>query len=231
MNLKSRWWLLIPAILLILVVFYYFSAIVGYLVVSAILALMGRPILRLLGKVQIKGRKIPDALKAIFTLLALYGLFAMIFVLTLPSLVRQTRQLETVNVQSISEGLEEPIAAIERLAYRYNLVEGDMSVENYIAENVAKVLGSARISNIANAIIGFTGDLLIAIFSVSFITFFFLKERSLMSSIFMALIPSAYRERVGHVADRSKVLLTRYFIGVLTEVLLVGLLIAMGLGF
>ncbi|MEL6734182.1 MAG: AI-2E family transporter, partial [Bacteroidota bacterium] len=46
----------------------------------------------------------------------------------------------------------------------------------------------------------------------------------------MALTPDAYMERVSKVLENVKKLLTRYFVGVVLEILLVGGLVSLGLG-
>ncbi|MEM6343144.1 MAG: AI-2E family transporter [Bacteroidota bacterium] len=226
-----------------------FAAVIAYVAIAAVLSLMGRPILKQLSKISIKGRHLPDSLKSILTILILFGTFSLIFALTLPPLLSQTKNLQDkLSVEAISEGLEEPLAGIESFLRKYDLVdlgpESKISPSNmsglstdekrnaiveYVLENIASILDTARISNVVNGIIGFTGDFLIGLFSVLFILFFFLKETNLLYGGVRALTPIDYRDELDKILSSSKNLLTRYFIGVVVEVLLVGLLISLGL--
>ena len=68
---------------------------------------------------------------------------------------------------------------------------------------------------------------MIAFFSISFITFFFLKDEGLFYAMVTTLFPDRYRENLTRALDSVTVLLARYFTGILTESLL--LMIAVSL--
>ncbi len=226
-----------------------FAAVIAYVAIAAVLSLMGRPILKLLSRISIKGRHLPDSLKSVLTIFILFGTFSLIFALTLPPLLSQTKNLQDkLSVEAISEGLEEPLESLEAFLRKYDLVDlgpetkispssmSELSTDEkrnaiveYVLDNIASILDTARISNVVNGIIGFTGDFLIGLFSVLFILFFFLKETNLLYGGVRALTPIDYRDELDKILASSKNLLTRYFIGVVIEVLLVGLLISLGL--
>ena len=67
----------------------------------------------------------------------------------------------------------------------------------------------------------------IAIFSISFITFFFLKEEGLFYAMVTAVFPEHYHENITRALDSVTLLLGRYFTGILSESLL--LMIAVSL--
>lgn len=229
MKLDRRIYLYILTAIVLIVMIWQFQSILLYLIVAAIISLIGRPILKLLGKVKIKDWDLPDALKALLTLVIIYGLFSMIFVIFIPRLLKQTESIERIDAETLQIGLAEPIASIQEFIKEYQFTEEDMSVEAYVKERVGSVLSSTRVSTIANAIVGFTGDLLIAVFSVTFIAFFFLKERNILHNSILVFTPKDYEDKVLTVITQVKKLLTRYFIGVIIEILLVGGLISIGL--
>ncbi|MEZ4847570.1 MAG: AI-2E family transporter [Bacteroidia bacterium] len=210
-------------------VIYYLKDIFFYIIIATVISLMGRPVLRLLDKVSIKGRTIPDSIKAMITLLVIYGLATLLFMAFIPSLLHQTESLENIDVEAVAKGLEEPIKGIENFIERYQLAEERMEIENYFSEKIKSLLTSTRVSSIAGAIVGFTGDLFIAVFAISFIAFFFLKERYLLQNAVVLAVPGKFETKVGHILASIKKLLTRYFLGVIAEILLVGGLIATGL--
>ena len=231
MKARTRLLIIIPGLILLGLFVWYFSAIIVYLVVAAVLTLMGRPIINVLAKVKIRGKDLPDALNAVITLLVLFSMFSLIFIIFIPPLIQQTNKVEEVlEIDPIAQGLKNPISTLERLNQDYNFIPEDKTVMEYLRENAANVLNSVKISNVVRGVVNFTGDFIIAIFSISFIAFFFLKERGLMHQIVITLSPSTYREQVNNILDSIKRLLTRYFIGVVAEIILVGTLITIGLG-
>ena len=60
----------------------------------------------------------------------------------------------------------------------------------------------------------------IAIFSVLFITFFFLKEEGLFYAMVTSVFPEHYHGNITRALDSVTVLLARYFTGILSESLL-----------
>ena len=60
----------------------------------------------------------------------------------------------------------------------------------------------------------------IAVFSVSFITFFFLKEEGLFYAMVTSVFPEHYHDNITRALDSVTVLLARYFTGILSESLL-----------
>jgi predicted PurR-regulated permease PerM len=229
MKNRSRTLFYVIGALLLGLVLWFFLPVLAYVAVAAIISLLGRPILGLLAKVRIKSWALPDSLKALLTLAAIYGSALLLFVIFIPPILEQTQQLENIDVDAISKGLEQPISWMEGELMQYELLESDASIEEYFRNKVVGVLSSVRVSNVANSIVGFTGDMFVGIFSITFIAFFFLKERGLLHNIIVTLTPDSYVEGVNNVLSGVKDLLSRYFIGVVAEVLLVGALISLGL--
>lgn len=229
MNNRATLYLALPFVLLIGILAWLAKEILLYLIISAILALVGRPLMRLLGKIQIRQIRLPRSVQAVVTLITMVAVAVVLFTLFIPVIVEQTQNLEKINVEAIAQSLEEPIAALEARAQKYQLTEGNMSMVEYFQTKVRSVLSLGKLSNLVNAVIGATGDFFIAFFSILFITFFFLKEEGMMADVILMITPNGYEERVKKVLDSVRSLLTRYFIGVMTEVFLVGGLISIGL--
>ncbi|MEL6850363.1 MAG: AI-2E family transporter, partial [Bacteroidota bacterium] len=198
MNPFTRTLLAILGILAVAAFVWFFRDIVVYVVVAVILTLMGRPITRLLRKVHFRGRYLPDAVSAIVAMAVLVGTFMAMISFFIPTLLQQTNNLLSVDVNTIANGLEEPINWVNELNQTYRFADDDFSVESYVQENLINVLESVQLANIANAIVGFTGDFFIGIFSVLFITFFFLKEKGLMHDMVMTLTPTKHEQKVNH---------------------------------
>lgn len=102
-------------------------------------------------------------------------------------------------------------------------------IRQYLENAMINFLSGIQISSLFNAFGAFVGNFFLALFAVTFIAFFLLKESDLLTSIILTISPSGYEEKVGIILEKVKSLLTRYFVGVMVEVLLVGSLISLGL--
>jgi len=227
---RSRWIIIGLSVVVLGLLVWYVGELFVYLIISAVIALMGRPVMRLLDKVKIRDWDLPEALKAVLTLFALIFVFTSIFAFFVPRLIEQTRQLEKLDPAAVEEGLAEPLASLESLIREYELAdmgEGE-SLETIFQQHVLDIVQSVNLSNVFGAIAGITGNLAIGTFAILFITFFFLKDRNLIRQIFLAFTADTYVDRVNGVLDSIKLLLTRYFIGLLLELILVGALCSMG---
>jgi predicted PurR-regulated permease PerM len=229
---RSRWIVLTISLLLVSLLVWYVGDVFVYLLIAAVIALIGRPLMQLLGRIQFRGIKLPLSVQAVITMLTILGALTAIFTFFVPRLLEQTRQLENINPQAIQEGLAEPIAALEEFLVRYNLADlkEGQSIEAAFQARVIEVATSLNLSNVFGAIASVTGDLFIGLFSILFITFFFLKERSLIRNVFFAFTPDEHLEKTDNVLNSIRTLLTRYFIGLLLELILVGALCAFGFG-
>jgi len=214
------------------VIIWYFSSIFIYLGVAVVLSLIGRPIVRLLSKVKIRGNELPDTLKALITLLGLFTLLFSILSFFVPLVVDISGQVSGIRVESLRENLQEPLASAKDLNTQYNFIEvpEGSTLEEELLAQFQRVIEEINVSNILSGVLGFGANFLIGLFSTTFITFYFLKERKLVHDMVMALTPDAYMERVSKVLENVKKLLTRYFVGVVLEILLVGGLVSLGLG-
>ena len=85
------------------------------------------------------------------------------------------------------------------------------------------------ISNAIGGTVGVLGSLFVAVFSISFITFFFLKNETLFEEGLMLFVPVRHEEKFAHFFRSSKALLTRYFAGILLQISGITLLVTLGL--
>lgn len=93
----------------------------------------------------------------------------------------------------------------------------DTPVEK-IQKRIFAAFNPARIPELFSTIVGFMGNLLIAIMSILFIAFFFLKEDGLFTNFFKAITPAGSEDQVIHAVDDSSRMLRRYFVGISLQV-------------
>lgn len=73
------------------------------------------------------------------------------------------------------------------------------------------------------------GNILATIVSASFLAFFFLRDKSLFKNIIVAILPQKYERKTIIIMSESRKILSRYFIGLILELILVMILTTIGL--
>ena len=76
----------------------------------------------------------------------------------------------------------------------------------------------ASIPSLLNALMSVVGSFSVGLFSVLFITFFFLKESSLPARVFHVITPDDKEERIAKSLKKINELLSRYFIGLILQI-------------
>lgn len=109
------------------------------------------------------------------------------------------------------------------------LVEED-DILHQIKESIISLFDPSRIPKFFGSAFGFLSNTLIFILSVFFISFFFLKEEKLFLNMVSAILPDRYENNASHALEDSSKLLIRYFIGVLTQVTIITLILSVILG-
>lgn len=88
-----------------------------------------------------------------------------------------------------------------------------------LQKEVFSFLNPAQISLLFSQIVGLLGHFMIALFSIGFISFFFLKEERLFSHIIEVLTPDRYDEQMMLALEQIKRMLTRYFGGLVIQMI------------
>jgi predicted PurR-regulated permease PerM len=104
-----------------------------------------------------------------------------------------------------------------------------MSLQDYIISKVAGVLNINVLQNFIGSLAGILGNVIVAVFSITFITFFFLKDQHLFFESIMIWIPDKYVDNVERALYSIKRLLTRYFIGIVIQSTCIMILITIGM--
>lgn len=226
----SKIWILIVSLLIIGLLVWYFQAIIAYVIISAILSIIGRPIVELLMKIRIRKHYLHSGACAFITLLCFY-LIIILFVSTmLPLITHQAEIISNIDPNSISESIQKPLNDLNVKLHQYHLISGpNNSVISYLSDGLSKVINVTNMTDFLNSALGFTGNIFVALFAISFITFFFLKDQMLFVSLLLMLCPDDYIDRFKNILHDSKRLLTRYFVGLLIEMMLVAILLSIGL--
>lgn len=216
-------------VVLVAYLLWYFSAIVGYILASVVLSLIGKPVVNLLEKIKIGKFKMPISLAALLTLVFLWMLIGGVIALIIPSVASQVEKFSQIDSGAILNALQEPIDRLVLWLEEHNIrFSGNQSLEEYVNEQVLDAFNFEAFSNLFGTLFGFLGELSVAVFSISFITFFFLRDQTLFYKAIMSASPTKYEEQVKNIINDSRVLLTRYFVGIGIQITLITLCVTIG---
>ncbi len=230
MNATLRNILIFLGILLLLFLVWYFRSIVVYILVSGVFSIMGRPLVDLFCRIHFRRWSLPRSLGALLTLLIIWGLIILFFSVFIPLVTTQLNYLSTIDSENIVTLIEGPIKKVESIIRFFNKdITDQLSIQDYIAAKVAGVLNINMIQNFLGSIMSTLGNLIVAIFSITFITFFFLKDQHLFFESILMWVPDKYVDNVTRALYSIKRLLTRYFIGIIIQSTLIMILITTGM--
>lgn len=209
---------------------WYFRSIVAYILIAAVFSLIGRPIVDFLNKIKLWKFHLNRSICAGLTLLLFWAVFFGFFRTFVPLILSQAQDLSEIDFTTIRSDLQEPLDKLELLFFRLNPSGSEgLTLEQFLESKLSSVVNISVITNAIGGTVDVLGNLFIAIFSISFITFFFLKNETLFEEGLMMFVPIKHEEKFENFFRSSKALLTRYFAGILLQVSGITLLVTVGL--
>lgn len=225
-TFRSFFWLLLFAGVMGFFI-WYFLRVVVYLLISAVLSLLGKPIMDFLTRLRLGRFRIPQGVSAFITLLFMIGMLAGLFSFMLPLLARQAATVSELSVQTISASLEEPLLVLESRFQQWGILGPDETFTSKLIAELSAIATFERFSVVFNSLLGLVVEIFIGFLAIAFITFFFLKEEHLFSRGVLFFTPQPYKEEAASILLESKELLRRYFLGLFTDLTSVFLLISL----
>ena len=218
MQLLVRWTIGILATILIGFLLWYFRQTVIYILVSAVLAIMGRPMVRALSGIRIGRWCLPRWLAALLTLACMWVIVAGVCSIIVPLIVNEIYSLASLDLKSALSNIQEPLERVQDyISTMFVLPESHVSLTEILVSSARDLLNYDTINSAFSSVIDLGISVVVVFFSVSFITFFFMKEDGLFYAMMLALFPERYAENVTRALDKITLLLSRYFTGLLTE--------------
>ncbi|MFR9602510.1 MAG: AI-2E family transporter [Rikenellaceae bacterium] len=209
---------------------WYFSSVVTYILIAAVLAVMFRPLVSLLGSLHIRGVKMSRSGAAIISLFAIWILFALIFMLLVPLIFSKFNELSSLNLVEVFRSVEAPMLKVQHyLQGALSLPESDFSLSDSLVSTMKQFVDFDTLNTAFTSIVGLVVSFVISFFSISFITFFFLRDDGLFNKMVSALFPNKYAENVDRALTSISYLLSRYFVGILGESISIFMLMSLAM--
>lgn len=205
-----------------------------YVLISAILAMITRPVEDKLQKIRLGKWKFPRSIRALIILLGLYLIIYSFIAIFIPLLVDQAKIISNVNTTQLTTAFHEPIEQVENAFSGLSKMQSDTAVHetnlhSYAEMGAEKFLDATKISSFANGLVSFFGSLMIAFFAISFFTFFFIKDGPAIMEMLLLLVPVQRLKSVRNILHESQLMLRKYFTGVLIDIVFVAAFISIGL--
>ena len=197
----------------VLFLVWYFSSIVVYILISAVLAVMGNPLVKRLAALHIKGWKVPRWLAALVTLIVIWVVLATLCSLFVPLVFNKIYQLSNLDFAAVVQSIEEPIAQAQGYLHEFFAVpESTFSLSEALASALKQIIDIESLNSVFSSIVN--------VVLSSVIAFFFLRDEGLFYAMVTAMFPERYHENITRALDSVTLLLARYFTGILSESLM-----------
>ena len=208
---------------------YESTTIIVYILLSLVVALIGRPLFKLLERIQIRGKHLPNAVKAALTLLIIFGLLGGLLSFFVPMILMEAQLLTKIDLDQVKSALSPGLEWLNQMVNRINPDAGSEVNENSIVKHLFDSLELSAFPEFINSVIGALGNLLIAVFSIAFMSFFFLKDKDVLTNVAMELVPGSKEKSVENIFRNTRNTLSRYFLGLLIQVIAITTCIFIGL--
>lgn len=181
-----------------------------YMLIAGIVSLIGRPINQLLTR----RLKLKNILASSITIVFLMWILVSIFSLFVPLLVQQGENLSLLEVNELKGNIE---TLIQEIGTYFNL-DNSFWQQQFSVDNLFQNVNFGLLPELLNQTLELLGGFTIGLFSVVFILFFFLKDSHLQERIILALVNDEVTDRVEKSIEKTKGLLSRYFLGLLLQI-------------
>lgn len=219
----------ILVLLLIGFLIYKFYYIIGWLLIAAVVSFIGEPVVRFFDRLHIRKFHLPHWLSTIMALFIILLFILGLIAIFVPLIISQAEAIAQINVGELSEDIQGPIEWIDHKLRQTGTIAEDQTFSDYISEKLRSVVSLDTLGSFIGGFISAAGNIFLGLFSIMFISFFFLKDENMFEETLLLIIPRKYENGTKRVVADSKFLLKRYFIGIMFELFMVISLISLGL--
>ena len=206
--LKTIFYLI--SLILIGYIIYELKIIAGYVIIASILTLLARPVVKLLTSKLKFGSTLASIVAISFILIVISGVISLL----IPLVLEQGKNLSLLNVNAFQDKINTLYIEFNGYLNKFNV---DLNQSLVDIEGLTKNSVEA-IPVLLNSVGSILGSITLGILSVIFITFFLLKDGEYFEKLFTQLFPTKMKKRIEKSLIEIKVLLSRYFLGLLFQI-------------
>ena len=187
---------------------YIVQSVLVYIAIAAVIALIARPLIIFLRRKL----KFPNTLAVITSMVVFIALLAGLIGMFIPLVVEQGGNLSLLKTVDLESNISSIMEQVNAYFESKNI---DILSELKSADIFS---GLKSIPEVLNSIVGAMGSLSVGLFSVLFISFFFMKDSRIFKNSVLAIIPSGTENRFSHSLEKINDLLSRYFLGLMLQI-------------
>jgi len=199
---------ILVGVTLLLFFLYKIQSIIIYIIIAGVLALIARPIIRFFKRKL----KLPNLLAVITTMVLMIGFITGLVSLFIPLILKQGENLSLLHVDEFQ-------MKIQNIYYQITNYFTAKGIDIFSELKVADIFSQFKeIPDLLNSFIGALGSFGVGLFSVLFISFFFMKDSLLLEKSILVLIPNNKENRFSKSLEKINDLLSKYFIGLIIQI-------------
>ena len=201
-----------------LTVAWYFSDILAYILIAWVLSMLGRPLLEFYQKrIRIGRFNMGPVSATLLTIFSFYAILIAILMVFVPTMVAQARNLASVDYNALGEKWKGAFLNLDIQMHYIGLLQPGESLATKVQELLSTWFKPTMVGDFLGSFISTAGNVVVTFASVSFILFFFLKEKNLFLEIIHTFVPDKMEAKVQHALEESSEALGRYFIGLMLQ--------------
>lgn len=220
--------LVLIAIAITAIMCIFIGNVLMYIILAFIVSLIGKPLMNLLGKIRIKGKGAPSWLLAILTIIIIFTGLGLVITQIIPVVTGIIRDASLFSNLQLPEGNMVDIINGWVVSMIPSL-GSDFDAVSYALDYLKDITSNISLTGIIGSVASVVSGVLVGLFSVAFIAFFFIKDVNLFRKIATAIAPQRFEAKVDAAVSDIERLLSRYFVGLIIEMIGVGLLDFLGL--
>lgn len=203
---------IIVGVFVLLYFLYQIKSVIVYVAIALVISLIGRPIVIFLRR----RLKFNNTIAVITTMLLFIALIAGLISMFIPLVAEQSHNLSLLNIDLLQSNIESLYREVVTY-FELNRIDIEESIK---ASGFLTNIDYSVIPNFLNSFVSGLGSFSIGLFSVLFISFFFLKDNKLFEDGIMTLVPGNNELRIKKSITKIKDLLSRYFVGLIFQILI-----------
>ena len=212
----------------IIVFFYFFPDIVVYVFLAFILALIGNPLAQWISKIKFYKWRIPYSIAAFISVLFFLGVVLLLIGTFIPFFIQEFRIIENINYEVLATYLEDRIAYLQTFLYDKQILDNNKTIVSIITEKIVGLVNLEQSSIFLGGVINMTSSFVVAMFTIFFVGFFFIKDDIRLDNFVRPFVNEQYATRLSVVSENINHLLSRYCMGSVIRILIMMLLIYVG---
>ena len=198
---------------------WYFSQIVIFIIIAMVISIVGTPLVDLFDKIKLGRIRFPHGLSVAITLILMIIIMFGLFSFFIPLVLREASMISQIDTHKLTDHFHSEIEWLQSVIIQYGIIPKGSTIESSLKDMALKLVDFNVFSTLLSSIISFTGSFFFNLFSILFLSFFFLYDYTMMPKLLLLIIPEKYEEQTKNVMIRSKKLLSRYFIGLIIQVI------------